>query len=95
MNDEQLNDLFHASRAQHRDTSRAEFAFETRLMARLRAEREELPLLIWARRLCPAFVVVVLALAGWTFASLGDWRTDAATKSDDLQFVQLVTGKTL
>lgn len=79
--EQKLNELFRAARASRRDTSRAEFAFETRLLARIRAEREQggwLGSLIWAWRLCPAFAAVAVALAIWLAAS-------GARSTDDLR----------
>jgi hypothetical protein len=64
--DEQLDALFALARTRRPDTSAAEFAFETRLMGRLRT-REEIGS-IWAMvswRLVPFFAVCVVGLALW------------------------------
>jgi hypothetical protein len=64
--DGQLDALFALARARHPDTSAAEFAFETRLLARLRAQQETGS--IWAMvswRLMPFFAVCVVALTLW------------------------------
>jgi hypothetical protein len=74
--DAQLDALFAAARARRPDTSAAEFAFETRLLARLRAEPETSS--IWAKvswRLIPFFAVGVLALTLW--------NSEIATESND------------
>lgn len=64
--DSELDALFAQARAQRPDTSAAEFAFETRLLARLRSERDTSS--IWATvswRLAPFFAVCVVALTFW------------------------------
>lgn len=64
--DDGLNALLARARAERPDTSRAEYGFETRLMARLRSARQ--PDSIWAAvswRLSPLFAACVLALALW------------------------------
>ena len=66
MNDDQLSQLFAAARQASTDTTRAELAFETRLLARLRAERRSArPWYIWTWRLAPVFAAIVLALGAW------------------------------
>ena len=64
--DDGLDALFALARAQRPDTDQAEYAFETRLMARLRATRETES--VWARvswRLMPFFAACVVGLAIW------------------------------
>ena len=64
--DGQLDALFALARACRPDTSAAEFAFETRLMARLRAQQETDS--VWAKvswRLIPFFAACVVALTVW------------------------------
>ncbi|MEI6085435.1 MAG: hypothetical protein WCS70_14205 [Verrucomicrobiota bacterium] len=56
--------LFKAAREAKPDTSRAEYGFETRLLARLRAERSQ-PI-SW--RLLPVFAAIVLMLGVWNRA---------------------------
>lgn len=60
-----LENLFAAARAEERDFSRLELAFETRLMARLREERPD-SLFTFAWRLCPFFAALALAAVLWT-----------------------------
>ena len=72
MHDEELNRLFQAARQHTPDTARAEYAFETRLLARLRAERARPAAWPWAAvaaRLLPVFAAIVLALGAWNLAS--------------------------
>jgi hypothetical protein len=70
MNDSDLDRLFAAARARRPDTSRQEYAFETRLMSRLRAQRQEQgdTSSIWAMvswRMIPFFATCVMGLAMW------------------------------
>jgi hypothetical protein len=60
--DPQLDALLRAARAAAPDTSRTEFGFETRLMARLREERRSSWITI-ALRLSPVFAALVVAAA--------------------------------
>ena len=79
MNDdaeEKLSALFAAVRAAERDTSRAEFGFETRLAARLREEGGG-SLSAWAWKLCPFFAALALAATWWGHVNL---RAAAATE---------------
>ena|SRR5436190_19684420 len=62
--DPQLDALFRAARDVAPDTSRNEFAFETRLLARLREERRGSWITI-ALRLSPFFAALVVAAAVW------------------------------
>lgn len=59
-----LDELFATARRAVADTSRLEYAFETRLLARLREEREA-SVLNWAWKLCPFFAALALALTLW------------------------------
>ena len=63
-----LDALFARARVQKPDTSAAEYAFETRLMARLREQRRPDLDSIWASvtwRLAPIFAACVIGLAIW------------------------------
>lgn len=57
--DDLLNELFQSARENAPETSRAEFGFETRLMARLREERGA-SWMAWSWKLCPFFASLVL-----------------------------------
>lgn len=77
--DADLDALFTLARARRPDTSAVEFAFETRLLARLRSKREASS--VWAMvswRLIPFFVACVVALTLWQ-AEVASDTTDAAT----------------
>ncbi len=76
-----LDALFAAAREQRPDTSRAEYGFETRLMARLRERRQPDPVSLFSIvswRLAPFFAVAVIALALWQ-ADVSSDSNDAAT----------------
>ena len=77
--DGQLDALFALARARRPDTSAAEFAFETRLLARLRAQEETgstWAIVSW--RLVPFFAACVVALTLWQ-AEIASDTADAAT----------------
>jgi hypothetical protein len=63
--DRKLDALFVAARATAPDISRLEYAFETRLAARLREETSA-SLFAWAWRLCPFFAALALAVGWWS-----------------------------
>jgi hypothetical protein len=87
--DKQLADLFAAARAAKPDTSRIEYGFETRLLARIRETRRAMPWFAWAWKLCPAFASLVIALGMWAFAPVSsteakiDLRAAAIAGSND------------
>jgi hypothetical protein len=75
--DDPLNALFALARANRPDTSKAEFAFETRLMARLRARSETGS--VWALvswRMIPFLGACVVGLFLWQ-AEVSTEATDA------------------
>ena len=76
--DRRLDALFALAREHRPDTSAAEYAFETRLMARLRERRQERGS-IWAMvswRMVPFFAVCVVALAIWQSQIVTEIRRD-------------------
>jgi hypothetical protein len=78
--DPQLDALFARARAQRVDTSAAEYAFETRLMARLRADRPASS--VWAMvawRMVPFFAVCALGMFLW--------QAEVATEASDAEQV--------
>jgi len=79
MNDDQLNQLFQAARASRPDTSRAEYGFETRLLAALRENREQptpWAVLVW--RLMPVFAAIVVVTGVWSYSVQSQTGTEAA-----------------
>ena len=65
--DHRLDALFAAARQEPRDTGRAEWGFETRLMARVREEGSPFaPIITWAWRLCPFFAALAVATVLWS-----------------------------
>jgi len=65
-----LDRLFAAARKAEPYRSDAEYGFETRVMASIRAQREgQRPFLLWSWRLIPYLVSAVILLGIWTFAS--------------------------
>ncbi len=77
--DAQLDALFAAARARRADTSKAEYAFETRLMARLHSPRDTHS--TWAMvswRLIPFFGACIVALTIWQAEVASDTNDAAA-----------------
>ena len=94
--DQKLDALFAAARAAAPDTSRAEFAFETRLAARLRAENSA-SLFSWAWRLCPFFGALALAVGWWSHTTqradaVSPLVSEAAPANDEQLLVAYMTG---
>jgi hypothetical protein len=95
--DPDIDALFRAARNDTPDTSRVEFAFETRLLARLREERGT-SIFAWAWRLAPFFAAVAIAASWWGKLTIAQVETTANTvaevalKGDDRTLVSFVTG---
>ena len=94
--DQKLDALFAAARASAPDTSRAEFAFETRLAARLRAENSA-SIFAWAWRLCPFFAALALAVGWWIHTTertevVSSLVSEAAPANDEQMLVAYMTG---
>ena len=93
MNDDELKNLFASGRSAARDTSRLEFGFETRLLARLREEAAT-PWFAPAWKLCPIFAAITVAVGLWMGRTLADFPGEqAALASDDLRIVEYLTGE--
>lgn len=71
-----LDRLFSTARAIPPDISGVETAFETRVLARVRAVRTHVPIFYWAWRLVPVFTAVVIALGAWYYASIPSYGVD-------------------
>jgi hypothetical protein len=79
MNDEQLNQLFQAARRSRPDTLRAEYGFETRLLAAIRESRKQpMPLATLAWRLMPAFAAVVVVAGVWSYNVQSQMNAEAS-----------------
>ncbi len=97
--DPDLEKFFAAARPP-RDTARVELGFETRLLARIRAEKQSaaaIPWFYWAWRLTPIFAAIVLVLGVWTMAGSGspglaDWPAALATDQAPQEFISTLTG---
>ena len=79
-----LEALFQAARQAQPNTSRAEFGFETRLLARCREEaaRPHVGWLAW--RLAPIFAALTLALAWWSNSTgAAPWAEEGTLLSAD------------
>ena len=79
--DETIARLLRAVREDAADTSRQEFAFETRLMARLREERSG-SVFAWAWKLAPFFATVVLAVGICNRATTAHLNATASIMAD-------------
>lgn len=82
--DSQLDALFALARQQRPNTSALEYAFETRLTARLREARSTSS--VWAMaswRLAPIFAVGLLALTLWY-----SYLTTETNEAEQLAYVQ-------
>lgn len=94
---DQLDKLFVAGRAAKPDTAPTEFAFETRVVARVQAERRPLPWFALGWRLAPAFAALVLALGAWSVASSylepADLRVAIGTGTEETSLVTHFTGE--
>ena len=75
--DHLLNELLRSARDHAPETGRAELGFETRLIARLREERDS-SWRVWSWRLCPYFATLALAAAAWCYTRT-DFEPDAET----------------
>jgi hypothetical protein len=68
--DAKLDMLFAAARKAELYATERDYGFETRVMARIRAEREsQKSFLVWEWRLIPLFVSLVIFLGIWIYAS--------------------------
>ncbi|MGC3991425.1 MAG: hypothetical protein QM796_17420 [Chthoniobacteraceae bacterium] len=95
VNDDRLNEMLHAARAAKPDPGRVEYGFETRLLARLRSERQA-PAQPWyaaAWKLCPAFAAITLVLGVWTWFSPPDFSSHLAQFSETAQITGMFTGE--
>jgi hypothetical protein len=64
--DESLDRLFAAARHEQPEVGRGDFAFETRVLARIREERSS-NWFSWAWRMSPYFAALALAASAWGY----------------------------
>ena len=84
MNDEQLNELFRAARTSRPDTSRAEYGFETRLLAAIRELRKQpTPWATVAWRLMPVFAAIVVVTGAWAYSVQSQMGAEATLGTGD------------
>jgi anti-sigma factor RsiW len=93
-----LDRLFRSVGSDVPDTSRFEFAFETRLLARLREERNA-SVFAWSWKLAPFFAALALAAGLWSQSTAA--RTDsmavlveqASRSATEQRLVTFLTGQ--
>ncbi len=81
MKTEKLDMLFAKAREYEPDLSGVESGFETRVLARVRAEREKesnVSLFNWAWRLLPVFTALVIGMGIWSYTSIPQVPVDLA-----------------
>jgi hypothetical protein len=97
-NDEKLERLFAAARKAEPYKKEMEYGFETRLMEKIRAERErQMPFLLWAWRLIPVFVSIVIFLGIWIYESkyshMADLSAITRIGNEEATLVAFLTGE--
>ncbi len=96
--DSNLDRLLRAARDETPDTSRFEFAFETRVMARLREERSA-SVFTWSWKLAPFFAALAIAAGLWSRTptakadSLAGLVAEASRGSEAAALVHFLTGE--
>ena len=89
MNDDELDQLFARARQVRPETSRAEFAFETRLMANLR-DRQRNSLGLWGWRLAPWFAAAVVTLGVFSWGAIAEFASPMPDSMADWILVQML-----
>ena len=79
--DDIIDRLLQSARDEVPDTSRVEFAFETRVLARLREERS-FGIAAWAWRLAPFFAALVMVAGVWERADTTHLQATAVLVAD-------------
>jgi hypothetical protein len=97
-NEEKIERLFAAARQAEPYKAAIEYGFETRLMAKIRSERErQMPFFLWAWRLIPVFVSIVIFLGIWTYESRYSHMTDLSAitgiGNEETTMVAFLTGE--
>jgi hypothetical protein len=97
-NDEKIDRLFAAARKAKACKTDIEYGFETRLMARIRAIRErQMPFPLWAWRLIPVFVSIVIFLGISIYSSrysrTADLSAITGIDNEETTLVAFLTGE--
>ena len=97
-NNEKLDRLFAAARKAEPYKKEIEYGFETRLMAKIRAERQrQMPFFLWAWRLIPVFASIVIFLGIWIYSSRYSHMTDLSEitgiGNEETTIVAFLTGE--
>lgn len=97
-NEEKIERLFAAARKAEPYKAAIEYRFETRLMAKIRAERErQMPFFLWAWRLIPVFASIVIFLGIWIsssrYSSMIDLSTLTQVGNEETTMVAFLTGE--
>ena len=97
-NDDKLDRLFATVRKAKLYKTDMEYGFETRVMAKILAKREcQMPFLLWAWRLIPVFVSIVILLGIWIYesrySSMIDLSTITGLGSEETTLVTFLTGE--
>ncbi len=88
MSDEELDQLLAQARLMRPATERQEFAFETRLRARLGEDRESIG--IWSWRMVPWFAAVVVALGVFSWGTISEIARPTPDSLADWFLVQML-----
>jgi hypothetical protein len=96
--DDRLERLFADARKSQPYNANLEYGFETRIMAKIRAQRGgQKPFYSWAWRLMPAFVSAVLILGIWVFLAeyrqLVDMNLIMGINNEETMLVASLTGE--
>ena len=92
---DKIDEFFRLARTMEPDVSGVERGLETRVLARLRAEREARTVwFTWTWRLMPVFTVLVMILGGWyyLFAPTIDMRTALTANYDQTMYLSSLMG---
>ncbi len=97
-NEEKIDRLFAAARRAEPYKKELEYGFESRLMAKIRAERErQTPFLLWAWRLIPVFASIVIFLGIWIYEARYSHMTDLSAitgiGNEEATMVAFLTGQ--
>lgn len=88
MSEDELDQLLAQARLMRPATERQEFAFETRLLARLRGEGDSMG--FWSWRLVPWFAAVVVALGIFSWGTLSELAAPTPDSLADWILVQML-----